>query len=223
LEDSAMKLLLTMLAAAVIPCAAIAAPIAVHNTGVNGSNVLVAAGAQASFWTLAAEPAGASEAIGSNPFRYHNPAYFADTATAAWVAPTASGNAGVGGFYTYALTFDLTGLDPTTAAISGIYGTDNDGSISLNGNAPVATTGFAAFGGTTAFSINSGFVAGLNTIDVRMNNGGDPTAFFVQFNSATASPLSSGVPEPATGLPLCLGLLGVIVLSFVRRTAARES
>jgi hypothetical protein len=217
-----MKISLMMIAAAVVPCITIAAPIAVHSTGVNGSDVLVAAGGQASFWTLATEPAGASEAIGGNPFRYHNGAYFADTATAAWVAPTASGNAGVGGFYTYQLAFDLTGLDPATASISGIYGTDNDGSISLNGNAPVATTVFAAFGATTAFSLTSGFVAGLNTINVRMNNGGDPTAFFVQFNSATASALSS-TPEPPTVLPFCLGLLGLVLLAFVRKIAFRES
>lgn len=211
-----MRMFFLILAAAVVPCVSIAAPITVHNTGVNGSDSLVAAGAQVSFWTLASEPAGASEAIGGNPFRYHNGAYFADTATAAWVAPTASGNAGVGGNYTYALTFDLTGLDPTSASISGIFGTDNNGSISLNGNAPVATTSFGGFGSTTAFSFTSGFVAGLNTIDVTTNNGGDPTAFFVQFNSAAAS--TSGVPEPSTMLMVGLGL---IAFASIRRAVVR--
>jgi len=218
-----MKILLLSLTLAAIPYAVIASPITVHNTGVNASDALVGAGAQASFWTLASEPAGASEAIGSNPFRYHNAAYFADTATAAWVAPTASGNAGAGGIYTYNLVFDLTGLDAATALISGIYGTDNDGSISLNGNAPVSTTSFSGFGSTSGFSFNSGFVAGLNTIHVAMNNGGDPTAFFVQFNSATAGAVSSGVPEPATGLPVFLGLLSAAALVFVRKTAFRQS
>jgi len=211
-----MRKFFLILAAAVVPCAAIAAPIAVHNTGVNGSDVLVAAGAQVSFWTLVNKPAGASEPIGGNPFRFHDGAYFADTATAAWVAPTASGNAGVGGNYTYALTFDLTGLDPTSASISGIFGTDNNGSISLNGNAPVATTSFGGFGSTTAFSFTSGFVAGLNTIDVTTNNGGDPTAIFVQFNSATAP--TSGVPEPTTALLVGLGL---IAFASVRRAGVR--
>jgi hypothetical protein len=84
-------------------------PIAVHNTGVNGSDVLVTAGSQTSFWTLTVEAAGASEAIGGDPFRYHNGSYFADTPTAAWVAPTASGNAGATGFYTYTLSFNLAG------------------------------------------------------------------------------------------------------------------
>ena len=198
---------LTILAAALITNSLVfAATITTENTGVNTSGTLVAAGAAASFWTLTAEPAGASETLGSDAFRFHNPAYFADTATAAWVSPTASGNAGAAGNYTYTLTIDLAGLNPATAAISGIFGTDNDGSIFLNGNAAVATTAFAAFGAPTAFTINSGFMAGLNTINVRFDNGGDPTAFFVQFNSATASPLATGVPEPGTILLLLAGI-----------------
>ncbi len=183
---------------------ALAAPITVHNTGVNGSDVLVAPGAQASFWTLSAEPAGAVETIGSNPFRYFNGAYFADTATAAWVAPQASGNAGLNGVYTYDLVIDLTGFNPATASIVGNFGTDNDGSISLNSNAPVATTGVGAFGAPTPFTINSGFVPGLNTIHLQVDNQGDPTALFVSFTSATATAVQ--VPVPAMSWPALAGL-----------------
>ena len=122
-----------------LPSLALAAAIPVHNTGVNSSDVLVAPGAQASFWTLSAKPAGATEVIGNTPFRF-NCCYFPDTATAAWVSPQASGNAGVAGIYTYDLVIDLTGLNPATASITGTFGTDNDGAISLNSGAPVATT-----------------------------------------------------------------------------------
>ena len=48
------------------------------------------------------------------------------------MAPQAGGNAGAVGIYTYDLVIDLTGLDPATASIAGTFGTDNDGSISLN-------------------------------------------------------------------------------------------
>jgi len=202
-------------AALSLPGLAAAAPIAVHNTGVDASDVLVASGSQASFWTLSSAPAGAVEAIGSLPFRFHNPNYFADTSTAAWVAPQASGNAGATGIYTYDLVIDLHGLDPATAAIAGTFGTDNAGSIWLNSNAPVATTGVGDFGSPTPFAINSGFVAGLNTIHVAVNNQGDPTAFFVSFTSATASAVQTPVPalswQALAGLALLLAGLGSLL------------
>jgi hypothetical protein len=214
--------LVVLLSAALsLPGLALAAVIPVHNTGVNASDVLVAPGAQASFWTLSAKPATAVEVIGSLPFRYFNGAYFPDTATAAWVSPQSDGNAGPLGLYVYDLVFDLTGLDPATASIVGTFGTDNDGAISLNANAPVATTGIAAFGAPTPFTINSGFVAGLNTIHLRVNNQGDPTAFFVSFTSATAAPIVAHVPVPALSWPAlaALALLLAGAGSFLARKA----
>jgi hypothetical protein len=202
-----------------LPSFALAAAITVHNTGVDSSNVLVAPGAQASFWTLSAEPPGASETIGGLPFRYFNGAYFADTTTAAWVSPQASGNAGQAGLYTYDLVIDLASFDPATASIVGTFGTDNDGAIWLNANAPVVTTGPGAFGAPTAFTINSGFVAGLNTIHVQVNNGGDPTAFFVSFTSATASAVQ--IPVPAVSWPALAGL--ALLLAGLGSILARKT
>jgi hypothetical protein len=193
-------------------------PITVHNTGVNAADVLQPIGATTSYWTLVSEPATASEALGSNPFRYYNIAYFADDAVSGWVSPTASGNAGVGGFYTYQLTFDLTGFDSTSALISAIFGVDNDGAILLNGNV-VATTGFADFATPAAFTMNTGFLAGLNTISGRMDNGGDPSAFRVKFSTATANAIErpklfsevfTPVPEPGSGILLTAGLAAML-------------
>ena len=215
----AARLVVLFLATIALPGLALAASIPVHNTGVNASNVLVAPGAQASFWVLSAKPAAAVEVIGSNPFRF-NCCYFADTATAAWVSPQASGNAGPAGIYTYDLVIDLAGMDPATASIVGTFGTDNDGSISLNGNAPAAITGPADFGAPTAFTINSGFVAGLNTIHVQVNNLGDPTAFFVSFTSATANSVAVQVPAlsgPALAvLALLLAGMGALLARRAR-------
>lgn len=188
-----------------LPGFASAASIQVHNTGVGASDILVAPDAQTSFWTLSAKPGGAAEPIGGNPFRF-NCCYFSDTATAAWVSPAAGGNAGTPGVYTYDLVIDLTGLDPATASITGTFGTDNDGSIALNSNAPVATTGFGDFGSPTPFTINSGFVAGLNTIHVQVNNGGDPTAFFVSFTSANALSAVPAAPVATMSWPMLAGL-----------------
>jgi PEP-CTERM motif-containing protein len=190
-----------------------AATITLHNTGVNASDVVQSIGSVTSFWTLTAEPAGASEAIGSNPFRYFNGSYYVDNSVSGWVSPANGGNAGVGGFYTYSFTFDLTGFNAATAVITGTYGTDNDGSILLNGNT-IATTAFGAFGSATAFTMNSGFLSGLNTISVRVDNGGDPTAFRVEFTSGTVN-VGGSVPEPST-LLLMMGGLAVIGLCRTR-------
>ena len=69
---------------------------------------------------------------------------------------------------TFRTTFDLTGLDPNTASISGKWAVDNRGlDILVNGISTGQTTGETNFGYTelTTFNINSGFVDGLNTLD----------------------------------------------------------
>ena len=198
------------IALTILPVGAFALPV-VHNTGVDSSDTLVAAGQATSFWELYDQPSGGT--AGTNPYRYHNPAYFADAADAAWVSPGSNGNAGLGGYYTYRLAVDLTGFDLATVAIAGTFGTDNDGAIWLNGEAPVATTAFGGFGSQTAFSITDGFLAGLNYIYVTMNNGGDPTAFYVRFSETAGEPGNggppTGVPAPGTLALLALGLIGL--------------
>ena len=158
-------------------------------------------------------------ALGSSPFRYKHPAYFADTASAAWVSPGSNGNAGAAGNYVYDLTVDLTGLDPASVTVTGVMGTDNDGAIWVNGESPAATTGFSAFGSPTGFTIDSGWVAGENTIHVRANNAGDPTAFYVRFDSSSAVeavgpavPVSSLTIWSTIILTLVIAGFGVMIL-----------
>lgn len=189
--------------------------ITVHNTGVDSSDALVASGAATAFWSLSAQPSGAGYAAGSNPFRYHHPSYAADLPNAAWVSPSSSGIAGAGGFYTYSLAIDLTGLDPSTASITGRFSTDNDGSIGVNGGT-AASLVFEEFRSLHAFSLTSGFHAGINTIDLTVNNGGDPTAFLVVFDSATARRTVTGVPDTDSSLLLAAGAL-LPVLAWARR------
>jgi MYXO-CTERM domain-containing protein len=182
------------------------ATVTLHNTGVDANDALVAFGEATSFWTLSAAPSGSSQALGSTPFRFRHPAYAADTSVSAWVSPGAFGNAGTGGQYIYDLSFDLTGFDLASVTIEGLFSSDNDGALWLNDEPVAVTSGFAGFGTMKAFSLTSGFVAGINVIHAMVLNAGDPTAFHVQFTNVAASPVP--LPPPAlllTGALLALG------------------
>jgi len=103
-----------------------------------------------------------------------------------WIAPQSdqsSGNAG--GLYTYRTTFDLAGLDPGTARITGQLATDDSlMGVRLNGTAltGITSAGFTTF---TAFGIPVGspFVTGTNALEFDVNNGGlNPTGFRVEMS-----------------------------------------
>src|SRR5262249_33497449 len=65
----------------------------------------------------------------------------------------------------------------------------------------------AGFFGFTGFAINSGFVFGTTTIVFIINNGGAPTGLRVEM-TGTASPVTGGVPEPASLVLMGAGLAG---------------
>lgn len=176
----------------------------IHNTAVGSDDTLVAPGAQSSFWTLIQAPGGSLAPRGSAPYRYHHPAYAPDVADAAWVSPTASGNAGPLGDYVYTLEIDLNGFESATAEIRGKFASDDGGAIWINNQVPVLVTSSGQHGFLQDFTINQGFRPGPNQINVRVRNDGDPTAFFVRFVTAVASetPLdcSQGCSQTKYGL-----------------------
>lgn len=175
------------------------------NTGVDAFGVALAGGngVTDTHYSIAAstEPG----VVGNQAVTYHNPGYPADDANSRWVSLSANGmTVGNGSTTVYRLTFDLTGFDYTTAAISGIFAADNGATVYLNG----ANSGFtnATYGAFTAFNLTSGFTQGLNTLDFSVVDFGPPTAFRVD-NLAGAARLAQtgGVPEPATWAMLIVG------------------
>ncbi len=144
--------------------------------------------------------------------------YVGDSLTSRWIGPnnasTYDSGDGTGphqyyffggpvGNYIYRTTFDLTGFDPMAVSISGRWSTDNYGREMLLNGVNTGNVNNAEFGVWTDFSITSGFMPGINTLDFVVENIGGPTALRVEMTGAA-------VPLPAAAW--CgLGLLGVMV------------
>ncbi|WP_233271307.1 PEP-CTERM sorting domain-containing protein [Microcystis aeruginosa] len=137
--------------------------------------------------------------------------YVANTSTSRWIWQQADGQpANV--TRTFRTTFDLTGLNPSTASIVGTWAADNFlDQILINGvsigTIPNNLGGFN-FTSFMGFNVNSGFQAGINTLDFVVRDIGMIAGFRIGEISGTAQPisLSQSVPEPSTILGL--GLLG---------------
>ena len=102
---------------------------------------------------------------------------------------------------TFRTTFDLTGLDPNTASISGKWAVDNQGLDILVNGISTGQTNFG-FGELTTFNINSGFVDGLNTLDFVAKDLGHISGFLVDSISGNADAIPQSVPEGSSLLSL---------------------
>ena len=192
---------------------AFAAPIpGLFNTGVDGGGVTTLVGTNDAHYALIAGP------ITPIPIStVANPGWVPNNPpTSQWIGPPDppdTPNVDVpNGTYIYELIFDLTGLDETTAQISGDWSSDNSSLVRLNGT-PAA--GIPHSGGSTAFqsfdtfSFNTGFVSGFNSLTFEVTNDGGPSGLHVDRLTGTAD-----VPEPASAI---LALLGMTVCGFIPR------
>lgn len=214
-ENPVKRILLSVAALSLASSANAATIIGLFNTGTDATNTALAGGngvADTHYSILSSTTPGF---VGQQAQTYYNPAYIANDANSRWISLSSTGTPG-NNTTVYRLTFDLSGFDATTAAISGSWGADNFGSILLNGSATGnALTGikFENFQGLTNFTIGSGFAAGLNTLDFSVVDGGGPTAFRVDDLVGT---VGNAVPEPATWAMMLFGF-GVVGSSIRRR------
>jgi hypothetical protein len=179
------------------------------NTGVDATGTPVSNNAPEQHYTLVSVPAGTNSvrvATAANGFPIGP--WLGDDALSAWIGPASDGALdGPVGTYDYRTTFDLTGFNPATASITGQWSMDNGGvNILINGVAinPVSSD----FTSWRSFSVNSDFVAGINTLDFVINNEGGPTGVRVEMSGS-----ASDAPEPA---PIVLLGGGLSVLGLLR-------
>jgi hypothetical protein len=144
--------------------------------------------------------------------------WISNSATSKWIAPRSdAGNGNADGNYTYRTTFDLTGLNPTSATITGWWATDNAGlDILINGKSTGISVPFSdgsgySFQSQHAFTITEGFAPGINTLDFVVNNfpnsgNINPTGLRVELAGAAEA---GSVPEPCTLLLIGSGLIGL--------------
>jgi GH25 family lysozyme M1 (1,4-beta-N-acetylmuramidase) len=179
----------------------------VFNTGVDDNNNLLVAGAVDPHYQLIASadsgyPGPSAWVVNGG---YPIPPWLTNGLNSEWIAPRAAENIGnLPGNYTYRLTFNLTGLDPNAAVITGNWAADNVGvDILLNGASTHLSNsnGFSIF---SAFVITNGFLGGTNTLDFVVNNAGsttNPTGLRVELSGVTGQafpPTIVGSPQSLT-------------------------
>lgn len=219
-----------VVAAALVATSAHAAPITtLFNTGVNAAGVALAHGTNPDpHYALISAPAAlglpTETLVITSAGGWPIGPYFVGGDASRWIVlninPTAGQNTrylAPQGDYIFRTTFDLTGFNYTTAAISGGWSTDNAGiDIKLNGVSKGGAHASNFDSGFSAFSLTSGFIAGINTIDFVVNNAsgasGNPVALRVEMTG------TANVPEPGA---LALVGMALFAAGLARRRSAR--
>ena len=183
----------------------------VFSTGVDASGMPLTPGTMDSHWLVDGNPTYAADAgLGFPTWAQQN------TAGASWIAttPNVPYIDNIASFV-YMQTFDLTGLDLSTVVFNGLLSTDDGGELFLNGVSTglLTPTNQWALPAVVFDLTGANFIAGVNTLSVRVDNIGGPTGLFLEITEATAAP----IPEPSTILLFGSGLAGLAAWRYRKK------
>lgn len=184
------------------------AAVGLYNTGVDNAGVALTDNAIDTHYTVDGGTAFVATSAGGYPIG----PWLGDSTTSAWITPSTNTNGNFGQTYAYQTSFDLTGIDLSTASISGRWASDDPVTqVRLNGVTVPSLSG-GSYASWVNFSLTSGFQSGINTLafDV-LNSGGGPTGLRVEF---TDTHFAAAVPEPES---YALVLAGLLTVGFVLR------
>ena len=191
--------------------------------GTNSPVTMTSPGLTDAHWSLVLSPSTGATTLPAYVSLHSNPVGTAwlggGMLSSQWISPIANAyTAFMVGQYAYQTTFDLTGFDLATVAISGSLAVDNYVSaIYING----VDVGFHNFGNLismTSFTLPDGdYVLGTNTLEIAVYNGIggsiNPTGLRVEFTAPDAA-----VPEPSTWAGLISALAGMGLIVHRKRT-----
>lgn len=178
------------------------------NTGVNAGGVPLTVGSADPHWTVVSGPGVAAPfpAVVSSTI----PAFVVTTGSA-WIWTNAAGASGRNSPYTFRSTFTLSSAQASNSILSGAWAADNFGNIRLNGAVPIGTGTFALTGSLVQnfnqlypFSINSGFVEGINSLEFTITDTGGAAGLNV--SRLAIAPIS----EVSTLAMFAVGLAGLL-------------
>jgi hypothetical protein len=149
-----------------------------YNTGVDDSKAALPDAAVDPHYRLVINADGTStEALvhSSTVFPIVAGPWVPNTASSKWISPrvdsaSAAGGAGAAGDYVYRTIVDVTGYDPASVIIDGLWATDNEGMDILINGVSTGQKNTVQFTAYTPFVISNNIIAGQNIVEFKLNN-----------------------------------------------------
>lgn len=185
------------------------------NTGVDNTGAVLPHGTVGDpHYSLVSTPSGTTSQTriitSAGGYPVSSGLYTTDNSISRWIGPNNDDDLnGSDGDYVYRTSFVLDGNDPNSASITGNWATDNPG-VDILLNEQSLGLQSILFTASSPFTINRGFISGVNVLDFVVRNLSGPTALRVEFDKASATPVASNVPVPAA-----LWLFGSAIISLI--------